>query len=99
MFKKIMFAIIGCIVGVLVTYLCMTTSILSTIADKFVALDMSWHTIAILGVGVLIGGVFVMTIMIIMMIRSSSQALGVVGEIASKSAATWLQGNFGKRKS
>ena len=75
---------------------------LSTIADKFVVLDMSWHTIAMLGVGVLIGGVFVMTIiiiMIIMMMRNSSQALGVVGEIASKSAATWLQGNFGKRKS
>ncbi len=92
MFKKIIFAIIGCIVGVLVTYLCMTTSILSTIVDKFVALDMSWYIVAIIGVGALIIGVLVM------MIRSLSQTFGFVGEIASKSAATWLQGNFGKRE-
>ncbi len=90
MFKKNIFVIIGCIVGVLVTYLCMTTPILSAIADKFVALDMSWYIIAILGVGALIIGVLVM------IIRSLSQALGFVGEIASKSVAAWVYGNFGK---
>ncbi len=93
MFKKIIFVIFGCIVGVLVTYLCMTTPIVSAIADKFATLDVSWYIMAILGVGVLIIGVLAM------IIRSLSQALGFVGEIASKSVATWLCGNFGKRKS
>ena len=91
MFKKIVFAIIGCIVGVLVTYLCMTTPILSTIADEFATLDVNWYIMAILGVGVLIIGVLVM------IIRSLSQMFGFVGETASKSVATWLCGNFGKR--
>ena len=93
MVKKIIFAIIGCIVGVLVTYLCMTTPILSVIADKFVALDMNWYIIVMLGVGTLMIGVLVM------MIRNLSQMFGLIADTAGKSAAVWLYGNFGKRKS